>query len=163
MNIGAIKFDKGLEKLPWDLLPFEAVEGTLRVLKYGERKYTICGDCSGKIYKNPRLVDGDPYREDCPDCGSRNIITGAHNWRKGFKWSRLVAAAFRHLVSVAKGDMVDQESGELHVHHLSCMTLFMGEHITSGLGENDLYNGKGSMEKEGTKEDSLGTISITYL
>jgi len=137
-DIPALKYDQGLEKLPWDLLPFDAVEGMLRVLLYGKRKYTVCKDCKARVYPNPRL-DGDAPRDDCPKCGSTNIATGSHNWRKGFKWSRLVAAAYRHLKSVATQDMIDNESGEYHIHHLMCMVAFLAEHITSQLGENDLY------------------------
>lgn len=140
----ALKYDKGLDKLPWDLLPFKATEGTLRVLLYGKRKYTVCGNCKttdGKptvIYLNPRL-DGDPPRTSCPKCDSTEIVEGAHNWRKGFSWTRLVAASFRHLVAIATRDFVDNESGLPHVDHLSCMIAFLSEHQKLGYGEDDIY------------------------
>ena len=138
-ELGALKYDQSTEKLPWDLLPVEAVEGMLRVLLYGKRKYTVCTDCKAKIYSNPRL-NGDPARDNCSKCGSKNIKDGANNWRLGFKWSRLIASSYRHLTSILKGDMIDDESGEYHCHHLMCCIAFLATHITENLGANDLYS-----------------------
>ncbi len=132
----ALKYDQG--KLPWDLLPVKAVEGMLRVLQYGRRKYTTCGDCEEKIYSNARL-DGALNRQSCSNCGSKNITTGDHNWRKGFSWSRLIAAAFRHLSAILQGEDVDPESGELHTAHLMCCVAFLHEHMVGGLGTDDRY------------------------
>lgn len=132
------------EKLPWDLLPVEATEGMLRVLLYGQRKYTICGDCTDddgkptKIYPNPKL-DGDLSRDDCPKCGSRNILTGAHNWRKGFTWTRLIAAAFRHLKAILQCEDIDPDSGEMHTGHLMCCIAFLHEHMTRKLGRDNRF------------------------
>lgn len=150
MSKEALKYDKGLDKLPWDLLPYKATEGMLRILLYGMRKYTTCNECTSvdekgingptKIYPNPRIVDGDPPRSDCPKCSSKNISTGAHNWRKGFTWTRLIAAAFRHLASIAQSEDIDRESGEPHVFHLMCMVAFLGEHQLDKLGTDDRYS-----------------------
>lgn len=137
-QVPALKYDQGMEKLPWDLLPFKATEGMLRVLLYGQRKYSVCRDCGSRIYSNPRL-DGDPPRKDCPKCNSTNLELGAHNWRKGFKWTRLLAAAFRHLSAVAQSVDIDDESGLYHVDHLLCMAAFLSEHMQSKLGEDDRY------------------------
>ena len=135
----ALKYDA--DKLPWDLLPFKATEGMLRVLLYGARKYTICGTCNCKVYKNPRLQDlgGEQTRDDCPGCGSTDLVSGMHNWRKGFKWTRLIASSFRHLVEIAKGIDYDPESGELHANHLACCVAFLSEHIQDKLGKDDRY------------------------
>lgn len=146
MSKVALKYDKGLEKLPWDLLPVEAVEGMLRVMLYGQRKYTVCGDCNSRIYNNPRL-DGDPPREDCPKCSSKNIASGAHNWRKGFSWTRLIAAAFRHLKAILQGEDIDNGdpatgdtgSGLPHVDHLMCMAAFLSGHQKCGYGVDDRW------------------------
>ena len=35
----------------------------------------------------------------------------AHNWRHGFEWGRLVAAALRHLFAFLSGENNDPESG----------------------------------------------------
>ncbi len=140
MSKEALKYDKGLDKLPWDLLPYKSTEGMLRILLYGMRKYSVCGECEARIYPNPRIVDGDAPRTDCPKCGSKNLATGAHNWRKGFAWTRLIAAAFRHLTAIAKGEDTDPESGEPHVFHLMCMCAFLGEHQLDSLGTDDRHS-----------------------
>lgn len=143
-ELGALKYDQNNggygEKLPWDLLPFRATEGMLRVLLYGRRKYTVCGDCGAKTYPNPKL-DGDPERSDCPSCQSENLVEGAHNWRKGFLWTRLIAAAFRHLVAIATKEDIDPDSGLYHVDHLLCMVAFLSEHQKLGYGKDDRHKG----------------------
>ena len=134
----ALKYDQGYEKLPWDLLPIESIEGMLKVLLYGKRKYTICNDCGAKVYPNPRL-DGDPPTDTCPICNSGNICTGAHNWRKGFAWTRLIAAAFRHLKAILQCEDIDPESGEYHVDHLMCMVAFLSGHQKCNYGKDDRW------------------------
>lgn len=52
-----------------------------------------------------------------------------HNWRKGFKWSRLFASCYRHLSSMLLGEDRDQESGLLHAAHLGCCVLFLIWHF----------------------------------
>lgn len=135
----ALKYDS--EKLSWHLLPVRATEGMLRGFQYGARKYTICGDCKAKVYKNPRLTDkgGDPDRKDCPDCKSTNLLSGEHNWRAGFGWSRLIGSTYRHLSAILRGEDFDPESDEPHVYHLSCCVYMLSEHITEGLGKDDRY------------------------
>jgi len=134
----ALKYDQGIEKLPWDLLPVESVEGMLKVLLYGKRKYTVCGCCGDKWYKNPRL-DGDPPHEHCNSCGATEEVTGAHNWRKGFTWTRLIAACFRHLKSILQCEDIDPESGLPHVDHLMCMVAFLSGHQKCGYGEDNRW------------------------
>ncbi|GAC1501554.1 MAG: hypothetical protein NVS1B10_05830 [Candidatus Saccharimonadales bacterium] len=48
----------------------------------------------------------------------------AHNWRAGFPYSRLLAAALRHVFAYLGGESVDPESGESHLAH-ACCCLFM--------------------------------------
>lgn len=142
--IPALKYDKNVaDKLPWDLLPIEATEGLLRVLAYGQRKYTVCGDCETegmptRIYSNPRL-DGDPERNDCPSCSSVNILSGSHNWRKGFLYTRLISAAFRHLKAILRNEDFDPESGLYHADHLMAMVAFLNEHQKHQYGTDDRY------------------------
>ena len=156
MSIPALKYDKGLDKLPWDLLPFKATEGMLRVLLYGARKYSVCRDCHSRIYPNPRIVDGDAPREDCPKCGSKSIESGQHNWRKGFKWTRLIAAAYRHLTAIATGEDIDHESGERHGSHLMCMVAFLLEHQLSGYGTDDRYSSCTTTDKASVSTPQSG-------
>ena len=69
----------------------------------------------------------------------------AFNWAKGFKWTRLIGAAMRHLFAWQRGEDKDKESGLSHLAHLGCCVLFLLQHEISGLGEDDRY-------KEFTKE-----------
>jgi hypothetical protein len=61
-----------------------------------------------------------------------------HNWRKGFKWSRLADAALRHLTSYCAGERKDPETHLSHLAHASCMLMFLLTHELNGLGEDDL-------------------------
>ena len=45
------------------------------------------------------------------------IKYGAHNWRKGFKWSRIIAALLRHTVAYMCGQTHDPETGLSHMAH----------------------------------------------
>lgn len=49
----------------------------------------------------------------------------ANNWRKGISVSRLIAAAFRHLFALLKGEDVDQETGLSHAAHAMCCCMFL--------------------------------------
>jgi hypothetical protein len=61
------------------------------------------------------------------------------NWRKGFKWRRLIGAAMRHLMAISDGEDVDPESGLPHVDHLACCVMFLSEHQKKNLGEDDRW------------------------
>ena len=49
---------------------------------------------------------------------------GEHNWRKGMAWSRLYAAAQRHMMKWNAGETHDKESGKNHLAH-ACVNLLM--------------------------------------
>lgn len=83
-----IKHDQ--DKLPWELLPWDAVREVVRVLQFGKQKYS------------------------------------ARNWERGIAYSRLYAAAVRHLSSwFQDGEDKDPETGISHLAHASCCVLFM--------------------------------------
>jgi hypothetical protein len=63
----------------------------------------------------------------------------AHNWRGGFKWSRLIAALLRHVFAIMRGELIDPESGLPHIDHVGCCWMFLSNHMKTGIGENDLY------------------------
>ena len=50
-----------------------------------------------------------------------------HNWRGGFKWSRPLAAAMRHLTAFNDGEDRDPESGLSHLAHAACCIMFLLE------------------------------------
>jgi hypothetical protein len=51
----------------------------------------------------------------------------AHNWRKGFTWSRPLSAALRHLMAFNDGEDKDPESGLSHLAHAACCIMFLLE------------------------------------
>jgi hypothetical protein len=62
-----------------------------------------------------------------------------HNWRHGFKYSRLQAALLRHYSAFSEGEDHDPETKLLHLAHLTCCALFLLEHQVKGYGEDDRY------------------------
>ena len=50
-----------------------------------------------------------------------------HNWRKGFAWSRPLAAAMRHITAFNNGEDRDPESGLSHLAHAACCIMFLLE------------------------------------
>jgi hypothetical protein len=50
-----------------------------------------------------------------------------HNWRKGFAWSRPLAAAMRHITAFNDGEDIDPESGLSHLAHAQCCIMFLLE------------------------------------
>jgi hypothetical protein len=63
----------------------------------------------------------------------------AHNWRRGFDWSRLIGASYRHLSAWHNGQDVDPETGLSHLAHLGCCVMFLLEHEKRKLGKDDRY------------------------
>ena len=51
----------------------------------------------------------------------------AHNWRKGFQWSRPLSAALRHIMAFNDGEDKDPESGLSHLAHAACCIMFLLE------------------------------------
>lgn len=40
-----------------------------------------------------------------------------HNWRRGYEWSKSIAATMRHVTAFADGETYDEESGLPHAAH----------------------------------------------
>jgi hypothetical protein len=64
----------------------------------------------------------------------------AHNWRSGFKWSRLIGAMMRHLFAICRGEDTDPESGLPHIDHLGCCWMFLSWHMKTGAGTDDRWH-----------------------
>ena len=62
-----------------------------------------------------------------------------HNWRSGFNYSRLIAAAERHLDAFNDGEDLDPESGKPHLAHLGCCVMMLLESTIKGYGTDDRY------------------------
>jgi len=63
----------------------------------------------------------------------------AHNWRGGIKFSRILGAAFRHLLAICRGEDIDPESGRGHVFHLACNVMFLSWHLKHRKDLDDRY------------------------
>jgi hypothetical protein len=57
------------------------------------------------------------------DFGARKY--SHHNWRGGIRYSRLIAAAMRHLTAYNDGEDTDPETGLSHIAHLGCCVMFL--------------------------------------
>jgi hypothetical protein len=64
-----------------------------------------------------------------------------HNWRKGFKWSRIMDAAMRHLIAYNGGERVDSETGITHLAHAMANLMMLIEFEKNNIGEDDLWSG----------------------
>lgn len=56
-----------------------------------------------------------------------SIKYGPNNWQEADKAfvDRVLAANMRHEAEIRKGNLVDEESGELHAYHMMCNSLFL--------------------------------------
>ncbi|WP_444832631.1 dATP/dGTP diphosphohydrolase domain-containing protein [Aquabacterium sp.] len=63
----------------------------------------------------------------------------AHNWRKGFVWSRLLSATLRHTFAFIRGEDKDPETGLSHLAHAACCLLFLLSFTKTGAGEDDRF------------------------
>ena len=62
-----------------------------------------------------------------------------NNWRKGFKWSRLLGAALRHILAFMGGQDKDPETGLSHLAHAGCCIMFLLEHEATHKDLDDRY------------------------
>ena len=53
---------------------------------------------------------------------------GAHNWRQGLEWQRLIDAALRHILAFNNGKDLDPETGLHHLAHARCSLGFLIEY-----------------------------------
>lgn len=63
----------------------------------------------------------------------------AHNWRGGIAWSRVIAAALRHITAFNAGENLDPETGLSHIAHASCCLMFLLDYIKSHPELDDRY------------------------
>jgi hypothetical protein len=107
----------------------------------------------------PKKEEGSKYdsskpRMDLLDAdfleGVANVLTfgankyAAHNWRGGIAASRLIAAAYRHLGAINKGEDIDAESGLPHVYHASCCLMFLASMLNTRPDLDDRWKPNGN-------------------
>jgi hypothetical protein len=62
---------------------------------------------------------------------------GDRNWETGMAYSRLYAAALRHLMAWWEGEERDPESNLPHLAHAICCVLFLLSYSLRGRGSDD--------------------------
>jgi hypothetical protein len=85
------------------------------------------------------LLPSEAIIEIAKVLGHGAVKYGDHNWRKGFRWSRLIGALLRHIFAFIGGQDKDEESGLPHLAHAGCCLLFLLTHQLQNLGEDDRY------------------------
>jgi len=71
--------------------------------------------------------------------GEQKPEYGRNNWKKGMAWSRLIDAAQRHLLAILDGEIVDKDSGNLHISHAyGSIHMLLGNYVMN-VGTNDIY------------------------
>ncbi len=88
-----------------------------------------------KIHEEGKKNDQEKPRMDLIDyeflVGIAKVLSkgaekyAAHNWRGGISYSRLVAAAYRHLGAFNTGEDNDPEWDLSHLYHLGCCIMFL--------------------------------------
>jgi hypothetical protein len=63
-----------------------------------------------------------------------------HNWRGGFKWTRLVGALMRHTLAFLGGQDLDPETGLPHLDHAACCIMFLQELYRTRKDLDDRYH-----------------------
>lgn len=63
----------------------------------------------------------------------------ANNWRGGIAYSRLIAAAMRHITAYQKGVDKDDETGLSHLAHASCCLMMLLEFEETRTDLDDRY------------------------
>lgn len=71
------------------------------------------------------LLDAESIEELARVLGFGAEKYAENNWRKGIKMTRLLAASFRHLFAIMRGEDIDEETGLQHAAHLMCCAMFM--------------------------------------
>jgi len=61
------------------------------------------------------------------------------NWAEGINYSRLIAAAYRHITAFNRGEDLDPESGLSHVSHAMCNLAFLCWHVRNLPGFDDRW------------------------
>ena len=89
---------------------------------------------SGKI--QPSLIEVDFLM------GMSAVLThgaekyGVHNYHQATKQDqqRIVDALLRHIYAHLQGDVLDDETGLLHLHHAACNLMMLAHHVEKEVG-----------------------------
>lgn len=67
---------------------------------------------------------------------------GRHNFRLGMDHTRVLDAAFRHLLAIMNGEDIDKESGKPHWAHARCCLAMYAYYQTNNVGTDDRFKGE---------------------
>lgn len=113
----------------------------------------------------PELLSADALLAISQVLAAGAVKYDDNNWRGGFNWSRLIGAAYRHLLAFHNGEDKDPETGLSHLAHLGCCVMFLIEHQTRNLGKDDRYKHQPKVKQfqnpplVDDDEESIGTVT----
>ena len=64
---------------------------------------------------------------------------GAHNFKNGIAYSRLIDAALRHILAITKSEFIDSESSNSHVGHAMASLAMLAYMMAHKPENNDVY------------------------
>ena len=67
--------------------------------------------------------------------GAKKYTPG--NWKKGLDLTETLESTQRHLAAVMDGELIDPESGELHMGHIQCNAMFWNYHFKKQQDESN--------------------------
>lgn len=105
------------------------------------------------------LISPIAVRELAKVLGAGAIKYGDSNWRAGIKWSRVIAAALRHIFSWLRGETHDRETGLNHLAHAMCNLHFLLEYTETHPELDDRYATK-KKETEMADRDPRGSGAV---
>lgn len=126
---------------PWPIInPYPAGGGGWQGKPIGGEVRVTDPNTGGEKGSKPERYDLVPWEAmdevaRVYEFGSRKYDD--HNWRKGYKWSLSIAAAFRHLAKFVTGETYDTESGLHHCAHAAFHMLALVTFTQKGLGTDD--------------------------
>jgi hypothetical protein len=112
---------------------FEAMTNTVKQFISQHELNTITGTPTGSAVKHDadklpmHLLSTEALEQIAAVLQFGAEKYAAHNWRKGFVWSRPLSAALRHLLAFNAGEDRDPESNLSHLAHAACCIMFLLE------------------------------------
>jgi hypothetical protein len=116
--------------------------------------YSSSVDQSGDGKGETKMSSGIKHDQEKPDMSLLSSIAivkmaqvmtygkkkySAHNWRGGLAFSRLLAAALRHIFAYLGGEDKDPETGLSHLAHASCCLMMLLEQESTRPDLDDRY------------------------
>lgn len=128
----------------------EPVYKTTKKMSSGQYKWVPSDEGGQLIWESSNT--GVKHDQDKPDLSmlprsakigiARAFMYGAkkygrNNYKAGMNWTRLIAAADRHLSAFADKENLDEESNLNHLFHLGACVMMLIEYYEKGLGTDD--------------------------